>query len=131
MSTPENYTVIGAGHGGKAMAAHLSLMGLQVTLYNRTFDHISAIKARGGIDLESTEGGPHGFATMAAVTSDMAEALEKAQVVMVVVPSSAHADIARAAAPHLKDGQIVILHPGRTFGTIEFAKGAARWWQYC
>ena len=42
MNTPENYTVIGAGHGGKAMAAHLALMGFQVTLYNRTFDHISA-----------------------------------------------------------------------------------------
>ena len=27
MNTPENYTVIGAGHGGKAMAAHLALMG--------------------------------------------------------------------------------------------------------
>ena len=48
------------------MAAHLALMGLQVTLYNRTFDHISAIKARGGIDLESAEGGPHGFGTLAA-----------------------------------------------------------------
>ena len=61
MNTPERYTVIGAGHGGKAMAAHLALMGLKVTLYNRTFDHISIIKKRGGIDLESTEGGPHGF----------------------------------------------------------------------
>jgi opine dehydrogenase len=43
-------------------------------------------------------------------------------VIMVVVPSSAHADIARAAAPHLHDGQIVILHPGRTCGAIEFMK---------
>ena len=41
---------------------------------------------------------------------------------MVVVPSSAHADIARAAAPHLQDGQIVVLHPGRTCGAIEFDK---------
>ena len=40
MTTPEKYTVIGAGHGGKAMAAHLALMGLKVTLYNRTFEHI-------------------------------------------------------------------------------------------
>lgn len=30
------YTVIGAGHGGKAMAAHLAVMGFEVTLYNRT-----------------------------------------------------------------------------------------------
>jgi opine dehydrogenase len=42
--------------------------------------------------------------------------------VMVVVPSSAHVDIAKAAAPHLKDGQIVVLHPGRTCGALEFAK---------
>ena len=41
---------------------------------------------------------------------------------MVVVPSSAHADIARECAPHLRDGQIVVLHPGRTLGAIEFKK---------
>jgi opine dehydrogenase len=114
--------VIGAGHGGKAMAAHLALMGLRVTLYNRTFDHIAALKARGGIDLESAEGGPHGFARLALVTSDMGEALQAAQMIMVVVPSSAHADVAKNAAPHLKDGQILILHPGRTCGALEFAK---------
>jgi len=123
MTTPENYTVIGAGHGGKAMAAHLSLMGLRVTLYNRTFDHVAALKARGGIDLESTEGGPHGFARLERVTSDMAEALQDAQMIMVVVPSSAHADIARQVAPYLKDGQIIVLHPGRTCGALEFSKG--------
>jgi opine dehydrogenase len=116
------YTVIGAGHGGKAMAAHLALMGFPVTLYNRTFDHIAALKARGGIDLESAEGGPHGFAKLALATSDMAEALQDAQMIMVVVPSSAHADIAKSVAPHLKNGQIIVLHPGRTCGALEFAK---------
>jgi opine dehydrogenase len=122
MDAPEKYTVIGAGHGGKAMAAHLALMGFQVILYNRTFDHISALKARGGIDLESSEGGPHGFAKLALVTSDMDEALREAQLIMVVVPSSAHADVAKSAAPYLKDGQIVVLHPGRTCGALEFTK---------
>ena len=122
MNAPENYTVIGAGHGGKAMAAHLSLMGFRVTLYNRTFDHIAAIKARGGVELESAEGGPHGFAKLALATSDMSEALQNAEMIMVVVPSSAHADVAKSTAPHLKDGQIVLLHPGRTGGTLEFTK---------
>ena len=37
-------TVIGAGHGGKAMAAHLALMGFPTTLYNRTPEHIEAIR---------------------------------------------------------------------------------------
>ena len=122
MSTPEKYTVIGAGHGGKAMAAHLALMGLKVTLYNRTFDHISVIKKRGGIELESAEAGAQGFGRLVNVTSDMGDALKKAQMVMVVVPSSAHADIAKAAAKYLKNDQIVILHPGRTGGALEFAK---------
>jgi opine dehydrogenase len=35
MGKEKRYTVIGAGHGGKAMAAHLVLMGFPVTLYNR------------------------------------------------------------------------------------------------
>ena len=52
----------------------------------------------------------------------MQEALEKAEMIMVVVPSSAHADIAKNCAPYLKDGQMVVLHPGRTCGAIEFAK---------
>jgi opine dehydrogenase len=122
MKTAPNYTVIGAGHGGKAMAAHLALMGFATTLYNRTGDHIAAIKARGGIDLESCEGGPHGFGRLALVTSDMPAALANADIVMVVVPSSAHVEVAKAAAPFLRDGQIIVLHPGRTCGSIEFAK---------
>jgi opine dehydrogenase len=122
MNTPENYTVVGAGHGGKAMAAHLSLMGCKVTLFNRTFDHIEAIHKRGGLDLEGSEGGPRGFAQLSLVTSDMQQALALAQVVMVVVPSSAHAEVARRMAPYLKNGQIIILHPGRTCGAIEVRK---------
>ena len=118
----EKFTILGAGHGGKAMAAHLAIMGADVALWNRTFDHISIIKKRGGIELESTEGGPHGFGKMNLVTSDIAEAVAHAQVIMVVLPSSAHADIAKAVSRHLKDRQIVILHPGRTLGAIEFAK---------
>jgi opine dehydrogenase len=41
---------------------------------------------------------------------------------MVAVPSSAHRDIALHCARHLRDGQVVVLNPGRTFGAIEFAR---------
>ena len=122
MTNYERYSVIGAGHGGRAMAAHLALMGCEVALYNRTPEHIDGIKARMGIDLDSGDGGPHGFGRLALVTSDMEAAVRHADVLMVVVPSSAHATIASKMAPHLKDGQIVILHPGRTCGAIEFDK---------
>jgi len=117
-----DYTVIGAGNGGKAMAAHLALMGCRVTLYNRTFDRISAIHKRGGIDLESYDGGPRGFGRLTCATSNVGEAIQQSPLLMVVTPSSAHAEIAAHAAPHLRDGQVVVLHPGRTCGAIEFAK---------
>jgi opine dehydrogenase len=110
------HTVIGAGHGGKAMAAHLALMGFSVTLYNRTPEHIEIIKKRGGIELDSADGSVHGFGKLTKVTSDIGEAVKHAEIIQVVLPSSAHADIASAAAPHLTDGQIIILHPGRTCG---------------
>jgi opine dehydrogenase len=122
MTGKTRYTVIGAGHGGKAMAAHLALQGFPVALYNRTPENVAAIKARGGIELESYEGGPRGFGRLGLVTSDVGEALEDAEAIMVVVPSTAHTDIAQAAATYLRDGQIVVLHPGRTGGALEFCK---------
>ena len=122
MEKTTRFAVIGAGHGGKAMAAHLALMGFPTVLYNRTPEHIAAIRELGYIDLESYEGGPRGRGKLKKTTSDISEALENVDIVMVVVPSSAHRDIAKICAPHLKNEQIVILHPGRTCGAIEFAK---------
>jgi opine dehydrogenase len=122
MNDKTRYTVIGAGHGGKAMAAHLALMGFPVTLFNRTPPNVAAIKALGGIELDSLETTLRGFGRLRLVTSNMAEALVEAEVIMVVTPSTAHADIALAASPHLREGQIVVLNPGRTFGAIEFIK---------
>jgi len=122
MTQPERFAVIGAGHGGKAMAAHLALLGCQVTLFNRSEDHISILKQRGGIDLEGGEGIPRGFGALAGATSEYEVAAQNADVINVVVPSSAHAEIAKKLAPFLRTGHIVILHPGRTGGALEFAK---------
>jgi opine dehydrogenase len=122
MKEKTRFTVIGAGHGGKAMAAHLALLGFPTVLFNRSAERIAAIRELGGIDLESYPGGPTGFAKLVFATSNIGEAITDANVIMVVVPSSAHADIAKACAQHIKDGQTIILHPGRTCGAIEFAK---------
>ena len=122
MDAMTKFAVVGAGHGGKAMAAHLALMGFPVRLYNRTPENIAVIKARGGIELTSYEGGPRGFGELECVTSVIEEALDGAQVIMVVLPSTAHADIARLASKFLVDGQIVVLNPGRTGGALEFSQ---------
>jgi len=121
MAEKRRYTVIGAGHGGKAMAADLATRGYRVTLYNRTPEHIADLALRGEIELER-EDGVYCAGRLAAVTSDMGEALDGADVVMVVVPASGHRDVARLCAPHLRDGQIVVLNPGRTGGALEFRR---------
>lgn len=120
MKQAERFAVIGAGNGGKSMAAHLAIKGAQVNLYNRTYSHIEVIDKRGGIDLDSFDTGPVGFGKLNVVTDNMKKAIKDVEVIMVATPASAHRSIAKLMAPHLKDGQIVVLNPGRTFGAIEF-----------
>jgi opine dehydrogenase len=119
MNNYDHVTVIGAGNGGKAMAAHMALLGHTVTLYNRTFEHVAVIKERGGIDLDFP-GGIGGFGRLYQVTSDMETALKDASLIMVVIPSYGHREVAQLTAPFLRDDHIVVLHPGRTGGAIEF-----------
>ena len=121
MSKEYTFGVIGAGNGGKAMAAYLALLGKKVLLYNRTFLHVEVIAERQGIELINP-GGLEGFGKIEVVTDNIAELLEGSQVIMVVTPSTAHKDIATAATPYLRDDHIVILHPGRTGGALEFAE---------
>jgi opine dehydrogenase len=116
----KRFAVIGAGNGGRAMAAHLALIGHKVALYNRTYRNIATIIANKGINLKSNIDGLQGFAKLSLVTSNIDDALKKSEIIMVVVPSSAHADIAKNVAPYLQDGQIIILNPGRTLGALEF-----------
>ena len=121
MDKVENISVFGAGHGGKAMAAHLAISGANVTLYNRTWQNIQAIKERGGISLAS-KFELSGFGKLFHITSNIEEAVRNSQLLMIVVPAFAHAEIAKNISPYLEDGQIIVLNPGRTFGAFEFRK---------
>lgn len=114
------FAVLGAGHGGLAMAGHLGILGFEVRLYNRTEARLEAVMARGGVEVEGEE--VHGFGPVALASYRVEEALRGADVIMVVVPATAHRFIAQQCAPHLKDGQTVILNPGRTFGALAFAQ---------
>ncbi len=103
------------------MAADLAARGYHVNLYNRTLEHIEAIKARGGIELQ-LEQDEQVFGALQVVSNQVEAALEGVKLVMVVVPACAHADIASACAPFLQDGHIVVLNPGRTGGALEFRR---------
>ncbi len=111
------FAVLGAGHGGMAMAGHLAIMGFDVNLYNRTEERLWGVKARDGIEIE---GEIIGFGKVKCASTSMKEVLEDVEIIMVVVPATAHRFIAEQCAPYLQDGHTVILNPGRTFGALEF-----------
>jgi len=118
------FCVMGAGHGGLAMAGHLGIMGFEVRLYNRSVTRVTGVRMRGGIDVTGED--VDGFGRIALATNDPGEALRGANVVMVVVPATGHEDMAEVAAPHLSTGQIVVLNPGRTFGALAFYQALRR-----
>ncbi len=113
------YCVVGAGHGGLAMAGHLGILGHPVQLYNRTDEKLNGVRWHGGIKVD---GAVTGFGPVRLATSDMQKAVDGADVVMVVTPSTAHRDLAAAMAPFLAEGQLIVLNPGRTGGALEFRK---------
>lgn len=114
---PPVFAVIGAGHGGLAMAGHLGIMGLTVRLFNRSSARLEAVMETGCVKVD---GAISGTGRVSLATTVMSEAITGADIIMVVVPATAHRDIAVMCAPHLRDGQVVVLNPGRTFGALEF-----------
>lgn len=107
--------ICGGGHQGVAMAAHLSLAGLSVGLWNRTAGNIQKILDTRTIHCTGVVEGAAHVAAVSPVMGDVA-----ADFVMVTAPSTAHKDIARALAPYVHKDMAIVLMPGRTFGAVEF-----------
>ncbi len=113
------FAVLGAGHGGLAMAGHLALMGFETKLYNRSEERLWGVKTSGGIRIES-DFGLEGFGQINVASTNMEEVITNVDIIMVVVPATAHHFMAEECAPYLRDDQMIILNPGRTFGALEF-----------
>ena len=60
-----------------------------------------------------------GTGVLNRVTNIMKDAIEGADIIMVTVPAIGHYQMAVEMAPYLKDGQIIVLNPGRTGGALE------------
>lgn len=122
--------ILGAGNGGCAAAADLSLKGYEVRLYSRSERTLQPIRERGGIEI--VEAGARSFARPGLITSTMVEAVTGADLIMIAAPASAHGELAVSLAPHLREGQILFLNPGHTGGSLHVAavlaaqRGAAR-----
>ena len=109
--------VLGAGNGGQAIAGYLAMQGYEVALYDIVEAKINELRTLGGVRLE---GRIQGFGRISCITTDIAEAVRDAEIIMVTTIANAHKAVAHTIAPYLKDGQTVVLNPGRTCGALVF-----------
>ncbi len=116
--------VLGGGNGGCACAGHLALNGHRVRLFSRNSDIVRTITESGGLQVE----GPivNGRASLEYCGNDLSAAVDGADVVMLVVPATAHDYYARHLAPLLDEDQVVFLNPGHTGGAFHFSHVARR-----
>jgi len=117
MMKKERVAIIGAGNLGQAMAGHLALEGYDVSIQNRTHSKIDEINSRGGIKLTGVF---DDLARLEVASYDFSDVVPGRKVIVVTVPASSHAEIARKVGPYLEPGQFIALHPGHTFGAFEF-----------
>ena len=114
--------VLGGGNGSFAAAGDFALQGQDVRLWRRDADLVAAQRAAGSRILVKDAKGRHDV-RLSLVTTDIGAAIREAELILCPAPAFAQKDIARALAPHLRDGQVVFLPPA-TFGTMIFANAA-------
>jgi opine dehydrogenase len=115
-------TVLGGGNGSFAAAGDFALEGHEVRLWRRNADQVAAHRAAGSRILVKDVNGQHDV-QLALVTTDIADAVRDAELIVCPTPAFAQADIAGRLVPHLRDGQVVFMPPA-TFGSMRFAIAA-------
>ena len=112
--------VLGGGNGAHATAGDLAMKGFEVSLFSVIPGELDAVKKAGGITM--IEGGHESFAGPIRVSATLDAAVSGAEIVAIVVPSTAHSPMAEAVGPILEKGQHVLLNPGHTGGELEFRR---------
>ncbi|HEU4657486.1 MAG TPA: NAD/NADP octopine/nopaline dehydrogenase family protein [Capillimicrobium sp.] len=110
--------ILGAGAGGAAAAVELTARGHAVALWNRSASTLEPFRAAGGVRHLGVLG--DGFTALDRITTDLAAALDDADVALVCMPSLAHDDVADALAAAGADLPVV-LNPGHTGGALHLA----------
>jgi opine dehydrogenase len=110
--------VLGAGSGGHAMAADLSLAGVSVNLFEfpEFEDNIVPMRKEGGIEI--TGAARNGFAKVNLATTDLKEAIGGVSHIMVVMQSLAHEKLAKNVRSQLQRDQVIVIFAGSGGGLL-------------
>ena len=111
--------VLGAGNGGCAAAADLTLRGLEVRLFSRSESTIAKLAKRGEIEL--IENGKHQSAAPYFMSPHLPPVVQGVDLIVIATPAVGHEYLAQHLAKHLTDGQRILLNPGHTGGSLHFA----------
>jgi opine dehydrogenase len=114
-------TVLGASNTGFSIAANLALAGHEVLLWEHPAYAAALDPIREACAIHLDGAARTGRASLAAVTTDTADALAWSDMLLCSVPSYAHVAFAEELLPHLREGHVLALLPGN-LGTLAFAK---------
>ena len=110
--------VLGGGNGSYAAAVDLAEQGHALRLWRRDAAAFAPVLESGRLWLKDFQGRRE--VQIEVATTSLADALADAALILAPVPAFAQRDLARAMAPHLRDGQVVFLPPG-SFGSYVMA----------
>jgi opine dehydrogenase len=110
-------TIIGAGNAGCVHAAKLYEKGIEICVcknsqsaHSKFFDMVERESGFQAIDV--TNDNKTFFVKPQLITRDVKEAIDFADIIMIMTTTLQHEEIAEKIAPYVRDGQIIALIPG-------------------
>jgi opine dehydrogenase len=121
INMPESITILGGGNTAFAVAANLTHLGHEITLwempaFEQAFEPIRDTQEINLLGVAET-----GPARIHRLTTDISEALKASDLVLVIVPSYAHEPFIESCAPHVTSDHTIVLMPGN-LGSLAWAK---------
>lgn len=115
----QEIAVLGGGNGAITTAGDMALAGFNVRMWTAFAQEYGPLYETRRIRLTGL--GRQGEARIKRVTRDLGEAVRGAQIIFSPSPAFAQEDVAQILAPHLEDGQVIVLSPG-SLGAVLFAR---------
>ena len=122
----QNVTILGGGPDARALAALCLSEGAQVTLFSAYGAELDPIRKAGSVTIRGE--GPVGSYQVdqegipsIRLTAELDAAVSGADVIFVTGPVLKQRTYSMVLAGHLRDGQVLVLVPGRSLGAIEMA----------
>ncbi|VEF46653.1 Opine dehydrogenase [Bacillus freudenreichii] len=114
--------VLGGGNGCYAAAVDLTEQGHKVKLWRRNEEAFKGVLNKQAITVKDGKGTRE--VPLYKATSDLKEAVQDAQLIVIPLPATTQISLAKQLASVLEDGQVIFLPPG-SFGSYLMSKTLA------